>query len=71
MVGVGVMSDWFKWARGIETPEHPTDAFPRGWPRYLSASFDHKAIGIQYGVTSIIIFLLAGLFALIFRTNGN
>ena len=36
---------------------------------YLSASYDHKAIGIQYGVTSLIVLLLAGLFALIFRTQ--
>ena len=64
----GVVSDWLKWARGQETPEHPHDAFPSGLARYLSASYDHKAIGIQYGVTSLIVFMLAGLFALIFRT---
>ena len=64
----GVTSDWLKWARGQETPEHPHDAFPSGLARYLSATYDHKAIGIQYGVTSLIVFMLAGLFALIFRT---
>jgi cytochrome c oxidase subunit 1 len=69
MLTVGVADDWLKWARGLETPEHPTDAFPKGLRRYLSATFDHKAIGIQYGVTSLIVFLLAGLFALIFRTQ--
>jgi cytochrome c oxidase subunit 1 len=69
MLTVGVANDWLKWVKGEETPEHPTDAFPRGLARYLSATFDHKAIGIQYGVTSLIVFLLAGLFALIFRTQ--
>lgn len=69
MVAQGVMSDWFKSAKGEEVPDHPQDAFPSGWARYLSASYDHKAIGIQYGVTSLIVLLLAGLFALIFRTQ--
>jgi cytochrome c oxidase subunit I len=69
MVASGVPDDWFRWMKGEETAEHPTDAHPGGWPRYLSASFDHKVIGIQYGVTSLIIFFVAGLFALIFRTE--
>ena len=53
MLGVGVLNDWFKWMKGVETPEHPQDAFPSGWPRYLSVTFDHKAIGIQYGFTIV------------------
>lgn len=69
MATVGVASDWFRWMRGDEIPDHPQDAFPKGWARYLSATFDHKAIGIQYGVTSLIVLLTAGLFALIFRTQ--
>jgi cytochrome c oxidase subunit I len=69
IVATGVPADWFKWMRGEETPEHPVDAHEGGWPRYLSASYDHKVIGIQYGITSLIIFMVAGLFALIFRTE--
>lgn len=69
LAGSGVLSDWFAWARGRETPEHPHDEFERGWRRYLSISYDHKVIGSQYGVTSLIIFAIAGLFALIFRTE--
>ncbi len=69
MLSVGVISDWLKWARGIETPEHPHDAFESGWARYLSASYDHKAIGVQYGFLSLFVFSLAGSFALIFRTE--
>ncbi|OGO31125.1 MAG: cytochrome C oxidase subunit I [Chloroflexi bacterium RBG_16_54_18] len=70
MVGTGVMSDWLKWARGEETPEHP-EANPhlKGWAKYLSVSFDHKVIGIQYGVTALILFALAGAYALTFRTE--
>ena len=70
MLATGVVNDWIKWARGIETPEHP-EANPnlKGWAKYLSVSFDHKVIGIQYGVTALVLFLLAGLYALIFRTE--
>jgi cytochrome c oxidase subunit 1 len=69
MLGTGVTSDWLKWMNGQETPDHPRDAFSSGWARYLSVSYDHKVIGIQYGVTSLILFSLAGFFALTFRTE--
>ncbi len=69
MLGVGVMSDWLKWMNGVSTPAHPQDAFEGGWKRYFSATYDHKAIGIQYGLTSLIVLGLAGVFALIFRTE--
>jgi len=69
MLAQGVMSDWLKSAKGEDIPDHPQDAFSHGWARYLSACYDHKVIGIQYGVTSLIVFLTAGFFALIFRTQ--
>ncbi len=70
MLMVGVMRDWIKWAFGEETPDFPeADARLRGWSKYLSVSYDHKIIGIQYGVTALIVISLAGLFALIFRTE--
>jgi len=70
MFGTGVLSDWMKWAHGVETPAIP-HANPglTGWRRYLHVSYDHKVIGIQYGATSLIMFLIAGLFALTFRTE--
>ncbi|NJN44913.1 MAG: hypothetical protein HC806_09485, partial [Anaerolineae bacterium] len=61
MLMSGVTSDWIKWAKGISTPDHPHEE--EGWKRYFNVSLDHKVIGIQYGVTSILIFLTAGLFA--------
>lgn len=69
MLNTGVVSDWLKWMKGSQTAEHPQDDFPSGWRRYLSVSYDHKAIGIQYGVTSILMLGTAGIFALIFRTE--
>lgn len=69
IVATGVTNDWFKWMRGIETPDHPKDDFPSGLARYLSVTFDHKAIGVQYGFTSLVMFLVAGFFAVTFRTE--
>ena len=56
MAGSGIVTDWFKWAKGEETSEHHND--PDGWEKYFSVSLDHKVIGIQYG--------LGGLFFLFF-----
>jgi cytochrome c oxidase subunit 1 len=68
--GTGVLDDWLKWVNGEETPEVDLDdQGPGGWKRFASLSFDHKVIGIQYGMTSMIVFSVAGLFALIFRTE--
>lgn len=69
ILALGVVSDWLKWMDGQQPPEHPADAFPSGVRRYLSASYDHKVIGIQYGVTAILLLGVAGVFALIFRTE--
>jgi cytochrome c oxidase subunit I len=65
--GVGVVDDWFKWARGIETAEHHADE--PGWEKYFGVSLDHKVIGIQYTITALVLIAIGGSFALIFRTE--
>src|SRR5512135_2955972 len=67
LAGSGVMTDWFKWAKGEQTPEHRED--PEGWIKYFNVSLDHKVIGIQYTVTSLVLLAVGGTFALIFRTE--
>jgi len=67
LFGVGVVDDWVKWARGIDTPEHHEDE--PGWEKYLGVSLDHKVIGIQYTVTALFLISVGGLFALIFRSE--
>jgi len=67
LLGVGVMDDWLKWARGIDTPEHHEDE--PGWQKYFGVSVDHKVIGIQYTVTALLLVALGGTFALIFRSE--
>ncbi len=68
LAGNGSVSDWYKWARGIDTPEHHEERYT-GWEKYLSVSLDHKVIGIQYVVTALALISIGGLFALIFRTE--
>ena len=68
LAGNGSVNDWFKWARGVDTPEHHEEKFS-GWEKYFNISLDHKVIGIQYTVTALLLICLGGLFALIFRTE--
>lgn len=67
LFGVGVMHDWVQWARGIDTPEHHEDE--PGWGKYFDVSLDHKVIGIQYTITALVLIVIGGTFALIFRTE--
>jgi len=68
VMGAGVLTDWILWIGGHKTPLH--HGAPPGkpeWFRYFSVDVNHKVIGIQYGVTSIIVLLVGGLFAIMFR----
>jgi len=67
LFGVGVMDDWIKWARGLDTAEFHEDV--PGWEKYLGVSLDHKVIGIQYTVTALFLISVGGLMALVFRTE--
>lgn len=70
MIGTGVLADWFQWAKGEETSdEHHSDPNLKGLKRFLALSFDHKVIGIQYGLWGLIMISVAGTFALTFRTE--
>ncbi len=68
MATSGMVSDWWQWARGRKTPmRHGAPEGKPSWWRYLSVDYDHKVIGIQYGVTGLLVLGLAGLFAMAFR----
>ncbi len=70
MVGTGSVDDWFKWAKGEPTTdEHHSDPRLTGLKKYLALSFDHKVIGIQYGLWALVMITVAGSFALTFRTE--
>ncbi len=70
LVGTGAFRDWTKMAFGEQVSEHlEVDPNQPGWAKYFNISYDHKVIGIQYGVTSVLLLVTAGTFALIFRTE--
>jgi cytochrome c oxidase subunit 1 len=70
LIGVGAVTDWFKWARGQETPlHHGPPADKPAWTRYFDVDYSHKIIGVQYVITGIVLLLLAGGLALIFRVE--
>jgi len=70
MIGVGSLDDWYRMALKQEVPEpHQVSSKKPRWTRYVSFWLDHKVIGIQYGVTAVILLLVAGAFALVFRTE--
>lgn len=67
LAGVGALTDWWKWAKGETTHDHHEDI--PGWRKYFGVSFDHKVIGIQYTITSLLLLSVGGLFALLFRVE--
>ena len=67
LYGTRVLDGWLLWAKGEEPPAHHADE--PGWQKYFGPSLDHKVIGVQYTITSLILLSVGGLFALIFRTE--
>ncbi len=65
LLGVGL---WDAWARGWfglpvrHEPDHT-------WRRYFRFTTDHKVIGVQYLVTFVVLFVLAGAMALVMRVE--
>jgi cytochrome c oxidase subunit 1 len=64
-MGVGMWKSW-----GAGWFGKPTENDPSGnWSRYLKFNTDHKVIGIQYIVTFVVVFIIAGLLAMLMRTE--
>ncbi len=70
MLASGMVSDWLGWLAGnFAPPRHGAPPGKPRWWRYWSVDYDHKVIGIQYGVTALVLVGLAGSVALIFRSE--
>ena len=68
LLACGVLNDWIRWIMGRKTPmRHGPPEHAPVWTRYFSVDYNHKVIGIQYGVTGVIVLLVGGLLAIIFR----
>ncbi len=69
MIGAGTMTDWFKWMGSTTTPVRhgPRDPRTPQWARYFNVDYSHKIIGVQYGVTGILLLGVGGTLAMLFR----
>jgi len=67
LFGVGVWEYWGREWLGGRVKGH--DEGPHDWRRFFGWSMDHKVIGVQYLTTFLILFLLAGLFAMLIRVQ--
>jgi len=65
LLGVGVWDHWARRWFGKELKPYTAT----GKQRYFSFDEDHKVIGIQYLVSFLFIFFLAGLFAMLMRAE--
>lgn len=65
LLGIGVWEYWVRPWFGRPLARYEVT----GWRRYFSFDTDHKVIGIQYLVTFLFMFFLAGLFAMLMRTE--
>ncbi len=66
LLGAGVWDHWARGWFGLENRPTPTQQ-SAGTARYFAFSTDHKVIGIQYLVTFVTLFLLAGFAAVLMR----
>lgn len=65
LLGVGVWEYWARGWFGKPVKEYTVT----GWRRYFSFDTDHKVIGVQYMLTFLAMMLVAGLFAMLMRTE--
>jgi len=70
LAGLGAFRFWLAWALGRPgdlADEVAAHGRAGDWTRYVRFTTDHKVIGLQYLVTFIALFLLAGLLAMVMR----
>lgn len=72
MIGIGAFIGPFRWLLGKDL-NHDENLFyagkDQGVMRYFRYTTDHKVVGIQYLVITMIIFFVGGVLAMLIRTN--
>jgi cytochrome c oxidase subunit I len=70
LFGFGAFDYWFRWAAGKPTvPEDHSSHGATRWQDYFKFNTDHKVIGIQYTVVTLIFFMIGGALALLIRAE--
>ncbi len=69
LVGLGTFAFWKRWVLVADPDAEEHEHSKRGWTRYFSVDHNHKVIGVQYMATSILVILVAGSLAMLFRVE--
>jgi cytochrome c oxidase subunit I len=70
LAGIGAFDYWVYYALGFPTREEDHSGHgAKSWRDYFRVNTDHKVIGVQYLVTTIVFFLAGGLLALLVRAE--
>ena len=72
MFGIGALIGPFRWAFGKDLTHHEMEYYAgkdMGWRRYWRYTTDHKVVGIQYLIVTMLIFFVGGTLAMLIRTN--
>src|SRR2546425_4526556 len=70
LAGIGTFDYWAAYAIGRPTrPEDHSGHGARSWRDYFRVNTDHKVIGVQYLVSTVIFFLIGGLLAMLMRAE--
>ena len=70
LAGIGAFDYWARYAIG--SPTRPDDHSSHGatsWKDYFKVNTDHKVIGVQYLVTTVVFFVIGGMLALLVRAE--
>jgi cytochrome c oxidase subunit 1 len=70
LAGLGTFDYWARYAIG--SPTRADDHSSHGatsWKDYFKVNTDHKVIGVQYLVTTVVFFVLGGMLALLVRAE--
>ncbi len=70
LIGIGAFDYWAYYFSGRPTrPEDHSGHGARRWQDYFRPNTDHKVIGIQYLVTTMVFFVIGGFLAMMFRAE--
>ncbi|HUZ16264.1 MAG TPA: cbb3-type cytochrome c oxidase subunit I [Gaiellaceae bacterium] len=69
--GIGAFDYWTNYVLGKPTPEHEDHSGhgAKSWKDYFRVNTDHKVIGVQYLVTTMIFFIIGGMLAMLIRAQ--
>ena len=70
LAGLGAFDYWARYAIGSPTiPDDHANHGAKSWKDYFKVNTDHKVIGVQYLVTTVVFFVIGGMLALLVRAE--